>query len=254
MTLPTDETGAAPVPAAYDRPFDAAVIADFAREEGADPLAAVIGQLAGYASVCWESMAGTGTFDSTAARAAVDSTLGWLRRTVGEDVLHRPAPPMQRLEPGERALVLLGEGGMRPEDVAELKRWFAGGTDNPVAVLDGAVGVVVVPPAEVTGEPQLVQPGGTLVELEDGCVGEHSPVNAGCRYAPGDIYAGEREAAAEGRSQGCPASMNIAGEHVWCTLQPGHDGWAHANSKHEVIWRGEVGMGHPLQQNQDDEQ
>lgn len=62
--------------------FDAAQIAAEATERGDDPLASVIGQFGGYLSACWENLAGAGTFQSDEARAALESTLEWLRPQV----------------------------------------------------------------------------------------------------------------------------------------------------------------------------
>ncbi len=59
-------------------PFDAAAIGTEAHDRGEDALATVIGQLAGYASVCWENPGGAGVFDSDRAKDAVDSVLAWL--------------------------------------------------------------------------------------------------------------------------------------------------------------------------------
>lgn len=38
----------------------------------------------------------------------------------------------------------------------------------------------------------------------------------------------------------CPAAVNLAGEHIPCDWpvdeQGRHDGWAHANAEHELVW------------------
>jgi hypothetical protein len=63
--------------------FDAAAIAADADHRGKDPLSAVVGQLAGYASTCWSNLPAAGLFESDRAKDAVDSTLDWLREQLG---------------------------------------------------------------------------------------------------------------------------------------------------------------------------
>jgi hypothetical protein len=59
--------------------FDAQEIAEQALAKGEDPLAVLIGQYGGFTSVCWENMAGTGTFQSEDAQAATEQVLAWIR-------------------------------------------------------------------------------------------------------------------------------------------------------------------------------
>lgn len=62
-----------------DQPFDAGEIAATAIRNGEDPLAVVLHQLVGYASVCWESLNEAGVFQSDQAAAATASVLAYLR-------------------------------------------------------------------------------------------------------------------------------------------------------------------------------
>lgn len=36
---------------------------------------------------------------------------------------------------------------------------------------------------------------------------------------------------------GCESVANLSGEHVPCQLAVDHDGWAHQNWDHELIWK-----------------
>jgi hypothetical protein len=113
--------------------FDAALVARDAEAAGEDVLATVIGQLAGYASVCWDSMEGTGVFHSEEASDAVDSTLSWLQ-----------ARQVTQLRPGERLLLLVGDGEMAAENRARLSAWMDGGGDR-VAVVTDVTGAIIMP-------------------------------------------------------------------------------------------------------------
>lgn len=42
---------------------------------------------------------------------------------------------------------------------------------------------------------------------------------------------------AQAEKSQCPAAAVIAGAHVPCEEPAPHDGWAHRNSEHEIIWR-----------------
>jgi hypothetical protein len=123
------------------RTFDPSEIAAEALSKGEDPVAVVVGQLAGYASTCWENMSGTGIFQSEDARDAVDATLAWLRSTT-----------VARVEPGER-LVLLTKSGLSEAEVDALVRWAAG--EQRLLVIDSAMvqGVYVM---DAGAEPPVV--------------------------------------------------------------------------------------------------
>ena len=142
MTTTEQETGPAG-PA-----FDARLIAAEAEARGEPVLASVVGQLAGYASACWDNLSGAGVFESDRARDAVDSTLELL-----DEMLERAGAPV-RLKPGERALVTLDGEAPPALSLAELRRWFAGGTD--IAVVEPSVRVVAVLPP-VTARPVGVE-------------------------------------------------------------------------------------------------
>lgn len=115
--------------------FDAHDVASEAIERGDDPLEAVVTQLAGFASVCWDEQP-AGVFDDQCAGAAVASTIAWLRRQV---VTH--------MEPGERLALFLRDDAMEPADLQGIRDWVSGVNPAPVLAVVGVTGAVVVPPA-----------------------------------------------------------------------------------------------------------
>lgn len=58
--------------------FNAREIAAQAKAEGGDPIATVIFQALGAASVCWDDMTNAGVFHSEEAKAIGDSVVEWL--------------------------------------------------------------------------------------------------------------------------------------------------------------------------------
>jgi hypothetical protein len=118
--------------------FDAAAVAAEAVSRGEDPIATLVGTLAGAVSVCWESPGGAGVFDSERAAALVEDAVEWLRA-------HRVVAP---LRPHDRVLVWLtghGSGGGEMEDAATAVRAFLSGAgEDRVMVVDADAAQVAV--------------------------------------------------------------------------------------------------------------
>ena len=117
-----------------EKPFDPAQIAARAVEDGEDPLHTVIGQLAGYASACWETLEGAGVFQSTEAGVAVDATLEWLEQQRGRTV---------RVEAGERLVLRLTGEQYDIADHVELVKNIAA-TDTKVLLVAPEIEAYVV--------------------------------------------------------------------------------------------------------------
>lgn len=134
------------------RLFDAAGIAARERREGQDPLAAVIGQLAGFASVCWDDMSGTGVFHSDEARDAVDSVVEWLRGEIGA---------VTRVGPHDQLMVVTN-GALDAAEAQRIREQFTGAlgdTSSPVIVADGSsIRSLVVFAAEYAGPEDVGAP------------------------------------------------------------------------------------------------
>lgn len=145
--------------------FDAAEIADRATAEGGDPLSEVVGQLAGYASVCWENMAGTGEFQSEDARDAVESTLRWIR---GHTVV--------TLEPGQRLVLVVDQERLDSATAEQLSRAVTSLGAQPVLVISSDLlkSAHVVPVAGGVGVRDVeTEPGKCPAVLN--IAGEHYP-------------------------------------------------------------------------------
>lgn len=114
--------------------FDAAAIAADAVSRGEDPIATLIGQLAGAASVCWENPAGAGAFESDRAAAMVEDAVEWLRQ-------HRVIAP---LRPHDRVLVWLQDHDAMEETADAVRAFLSGAGGDRIMVVDAEVAEVAV--------------------------------------------------------------------------------------------------------------